>query len=84
MGIVSVCLDCPHYQNGGYCRKKQKTVSALAPACEASKTPDEDLMDDELSEELSDELGDELGDELDEDSDEELEENETPFEPDEN
>ena len=48
MGIVSVCLDCPHYQNGGWCRKKQKTVSALAPACEDSKTPDEDLMDDGL------------------------------------
>ena len=48
MGIVSVCLDCPHYQNGGWCRKKQKTVSALAPACEASKTPDEDLVDDGL------------------------------------
>lgn len=48
MGIVSVCLDCPHYKTGGYCRKKQKTVSALSPACEASKTPDEDLMDDGL------------------------------------
>lgn len=48
MGIVSVCLDCPHYQTGGYCRKKQKTVSALDPACEDSKTPDEDLMDDGL------------------------------------
>lgn len=48
MGIISVCLDCPHYQTGGWCRIKQKTVSALAPACEDSKTPDEDLVDDGL------------------------------------
>ena len=29
MGIVSVCLDCPHYQTGGYCRKKQKTAMLI-------------------------------------------------------
>lgn len=48
MGIVSVCLDCPHYQTGGYCRKKQKTVSALAPACEDSQKINEDQEDDGL------------------------------------
>lgn len=48
MGIVSVCLDCPHYQTGGWCRKKQKTVSALAPACEDSQKPNEDREGDGL------------------------------------
>lgn len=48
MGIVSVCLDCPHYQNGGWCRKKQKTVGALAPACEDSQKTNEDQEDDGL------------------------------------
>ena len=48
MGIVSVCLDCPHYQTGGWCRVKQKTVSALAPACEDSQKINEDQEDDGL------------------------------------
>lgn len=48
MGIVSVCLDCPHYQNGGWCRMKRKTVSALSPACEDSKKTNEGVEDDGL------------------------------------
>lgn len=48
MGIISVCLDCPHYQTGGWCRIKQKTVSALAPACEDSQKTNEDQEDDGL------------------------------------
>lgn len=48
MGIISVCLDCPHYQTGGWCRMKQKTVSALAPACEDSQKTNKDQEDDGL------------------------------------
>ena len=29
-----MCLDCPEYQTGGYCRHKHKDVGALSPACD--------------------------------------------------
>ena len=39
---VVVCLDCPSYQKGGWCRLKGKSVGALQPACEdAGKTREE-------------------------------------------
>lgn len=34
MSKITVCLDCPSYQKGGYCAHKRKDVSALNPACE--------------------------------------------------
>ena len=34
MSRIVVCLDCPHYQTGGYCRLKHKEVGALNPACD--------------------------------------------------
>lgn len=34
MSRIVVCLDCPHYQTGGYCRLKHKDVGALNPACD--------------------------------------------------
>lgn len=33
MSKITVCLDCPSYQKGGYCPHKRKEVSALDPAC---------------------------------------------------
>lgn len=30
---IVVCLDCPHYQKGGYCTKKRKEVGGLQDAC---------------------------------------------------
>ena len=39
---IVVCLDCPSYQKGGWCRLKGKDVGALQPACEdAGKTREE-------------------------------------------
>lgn len=39
MSRIVVCLDCPMYRKGGYCRHKKKDVSALSEACEhATKT----------------------------------------------
>lgn len=34
MGRIAVCLSCPEYEKGGYCRKKRKDVGALQPACQ--------------------------------------------------
>lgn len=39
MNRIVVCLDCPHYQKGGYCTKTRKDVGALSPACD--KAPQE-------------------------------------------
>lgn len=38
MNRIIVCLDCPEYQKGGYCRHKRKDVSALTEACDHAKT----------------------------------------------
>lgn len=40
MNRIVVCLDCPMYQKGGYCRHKKKDVSALSEACEHAKKMD--------------------------------------------
>jgi hypothetical protein len=37
MSKITVCLDCPSYQKGGYCPHKRKEVSALDPACDHAK-----------------------------------------------
>lgn len=37
MSAIVVCLDCPNYQNGGYCRLKHKDVGALSPACDPAE-----------------------------------------------
>ena len=44
MNRIVVCLDCPHYQKGGYCTKTRKDVGALQPACD--KAPQEKTDDD--------------------------------------
>lgn len=38
MSKITVCLDCPSYQKGGYCPHKRKEVSALDPACDHALT----------------------------------------------
>ena len=37
MSVITVCLDCPNYEKGGYCRHKHKDVGALALACDHAK-----------------------------------------------
>ena len=39
MDRVVVCLDCPHYQKGGSCRKTGKDVGALQEACDKAHEP---------------------------------------------
>lgn len=34
MSRIAVCIDCPEYQTGGYCRHKHKEIGALSPACD--------------------------------------------------
>ena len=42
MSAIVVCLDCPSYQKGGWCRIKNKEVGALHEACaDAGKTKDQ-------------------------------------------
>lgn len=43
MDRIVVCLDCPHYQKGGYCIKTRRDVGALTPAC--NKAPKDTLED---------------------------------------
>ena len=44
MSAIVVCLDCPNYRNGGWCRLKNKDTGALTPACaDANKTKEEVL-----------------------------------------
>lgn len=38
MSKVTVCLDCPSYQKGGYCAHMRKEISALNPACEHARS----------------------------------------------
>lgn len=34
MSRITMCLDCPEYQKGGYCRHTKRDVGALSPACD--------------------------------------------------
>lgn len=47
MNRIVFCLDCPHYQNGGYCSKTRKDVGALTPACDKApkEKTDDDIID---------------------------------------
>lgn len=47
MNRIVVCLDCPHYQKGGYCTKTRKDVGALSPACDKAphEKTDDDIID---------------------------------------
>lgn len=38
MSRIVVCLDCPNYQKGGWCKHKRKDVAALQEACDHAKT----------------------------------------------
>lgn len=37
MSRIVVCMDCPNYEKGGYCRHKHKDVGALTLACDHAK-----------------------------------------------
>ena len=37
MSRIVVCMDCPNYEKGGYCRHLRKDVGALAQACDHAK-----------------------------------------------
>lgn len=41
MSKIVVCLDCPMYQKGGYCRKRHKDVGAISEACDWAKNLDQ-------------------------------------------
>ena len=41
MSRITVCLDCPEYQTGGYCRHRHKNVGALSPACDYAEKMNE-------------------------------------------
>ena len=41
MSRIAMCIDCPNYQKGGYCRHKKKDVGALSPACDHALTLNE-------------------------------------------
>lgn len=41
MNKIVVCLDCPMYQKGGYCRKRHKDVGAINEACDWAKNLDQ-------------------------------------------
>lgn len=41
MSRITVCLDCPMYQTGGWCKHKRKDVGALQPACDHAKKMNE-------------------------------------------
>ena len=41
MSKIAMCIDCPNYQKGGYCRHKKKDVGALSPACDHALTLNE-------------------------------------------
>lgn len=41
MSRIAMCIDCPNYQKGGYCRHTKKDVGALSPACDHALTLNE-------------------------------------------
>ena len=47
MSRIAMCIDCPNYQKGGYCRHKKKDVGALSPACDHALTLNEKFNPDE-------------------------------------
>jgi hypothetical protein len=46
--MIRYCVDCPDYQEGGFCKKKNKIVGALNDAC--VKEESEELMPIEIPE----------------------------------
>lgn len=51
MSRVTVCLDCPQYQTGGWCKHKRKDVGALQPACDHAKKMNETFNPEDKEEE---------------------------------
>lgn len=51
MSRITVCLDCPLYQTGGWCKHKRKDVGALQPACDHAKTMNETFNPEDKEEE---------------------------------
>ena len=51
MSRVTVCLDCPLYQTGGWCKHKRKDVGALQPACDHAKKMNETFNPEDKEEE---------------------------------
>lgn len=51
MSRITVCLDCPLYQTGGWCKHKHKDVGALQPACDHAKKMNETFNPEDKEEE---------------------------------
>ena len=51
MSRITVCLDCPMYQTGGWCKHKRKDVRALQPACDHAKKMNETFNPEDKEEE---------------------------------
>lgn len=51
MSRITVCLDCPMYQTGGWCKHKRKDVGALQPACDHAKKMNETFNPEDKEEE---------------------------------
>ena len=51
MSRITVCLDCPLYQTGGWCKHKRKDVGALQPACDHAKKMNETFNPEDKEEE---------------------------------
>lgn len=51
MSRITVCLDCPMYRTGGWCKHKHKDVGALQPACDHAKKMNETFNPEDKEEE---------------------------------
>ena len=51
MSRITVCLDCPMYRTGGWCKHKRKDVGALQPACDHAKKMNETVNPEDKKEE---------------------------------
>lgn len=56
MSRITVCLDCPMYQTGGWCKHKRKDVGALQPACDHAKKMNETFNPEDKEETMSNPL----------------------------
>ena len=56
MSRLVVCMDCPNYQRGGYCKHKRKDVAALAPACDYAAALNHKLNPEDKDETMSNPL----------------------------
>ncbi len=52
MSRIVMCLDCPDYEKGGYCRHKRKDVGALAIACDHAIAINEKFNTEDTTEDM--------------------------------